>query len=62
MSKLYKISDELGVVRIFSNKQEAGAFMLLDKSFKIQTIKVQSSNLKTNKFNWSYKVLGDSIL
>ena len=62
MSKLYKIYDDLGVVRIFSNKDEAVGFSLLDKSFRIETVKVERKKLATNKFTWAYKILGDGIL
>lgn len=62
MSKLYKIYDELGIVRVLNNKDEATAFLALDKSFRIETVKVQRQKIATNKFTWAYKILGDGIL
>lgn len=62
MNKLYKIYDELGIVRILNNKEEAEKFLSLDKSFRIETVKVQRVQLATNKFTWAYKILGDCLL
>lgn len=62
MNKLYKIYDELGIVRILDNKDEAAAFLKLDKSFRIETVKVERTKIATNKFTWSYKILGDALL
>lgn len=62
MTKLYKIYDEIGVVRIFSNKDEAIGFSALDKSFRIETVKVIKQKLATNKFTWAYKILGQGIV
>jgi hypothetical protein len=62
MTKLYKIYDEVGVVRIFSNKDEAIGFSALDKSFRIETVKVIKQKLATNKFTWAYKILGQGIV
>lgn len=62
MSMLYKIYDEQGIVRIFNNKDEAAGFLLLDKSFRIQTVKVQRVQIATNKFTWAYKILGDALI
>lgn len=62
MSKLYKIYDDIGIVRIFSNKDEAIGFSALDKSFRIETVKVQRQKIATNKLTWAYKILGDGIL
>ena len=62
MLKLYKIYDELGIVRVLNNKEEATAFLKLDKSFRVETVKVEKVKKDTNKFTWAYKILGDSIL
>ena len=62
MTKLYKISDEVGVIRIFSNKDEAIGFSALDKSFRIETVKVIKQKIATNKFTWAYKILGQGIV
>jgi hypothetical protein len=62
MTKLYKISDEVGVIRIFSNKDEAIGFAAIDKSFRIETVKVIKQKIATNKFNWAYKILGQGIV
>jgi hypothetical protein len=61
--KLYKILETDGsVVRIFSYKEEAEKFMSLDRSLRIQTIKVFKKKLTDNRFIKAYTVLGDSIL
>ena len=62
MPKLYKIHDELGVIRIFSNKEEAVKFSAIDKSFRIETVKVFRRKNADNKFNWAYKILGQGIV
>lgn len=62
MPKLYKISDELGVIRIFSNKDEAVGFAAIDKCFRIETVKVFRQKKADNKFNWAYKILGQGIV
>lgn len=62
MTKLYKISDEVGVIRIFSNKDEAIGFAAIDKCFRIETVKVFRQKKETNKFVWAYKILGDGII
>ena len=62
MTKLYKIYDDIGIVRVLNNKDEATAFLALDKSFRIETVKVFRQKIATNKFIWAYKILGDSIL
>ena len=62
MTKLYKIYDEVGVVRIFSNKDEAIGFAAIDRSFRIETVKVIKQKLATNKFTWAYKILGQGIV
>jgi hypothetical protein len=61
--KLYKILETDGsVIRIFSYKEEAEKFMSLDRSLRIQTIKVFKKKLTDNRFIKAYTVLGDSIL
>jgi hypothetical protein len=61
--KLYKIIETDGsVIRIFSYKEEAEKFMSLDRSLRIQTIKVFKKKLTDNRFIKAYTVLGDSIL
>jgi hypothetical protein len=61
--KLYKILETDGsVVRIFSYKEEAEKFLSLDRSLRIETIKVFKKKLKDNRFIKAYTVLGDSIL
>lgn len=62
MTKLYKIYDDMGIVRVLNNKDEATAFLALDKSFRVKTVKIQRVKQATNKFTWAYKILGDSIL
>ena len=62
MTKLYKISDEVGVIRIFSNKAEAVSFASIDRSFRIETVKVIKQKIATNKFTWAYKILGQGIV
>jgi hypothetical protein len=61
--KLYKILETDGsVIRIFSYKEEAERFMSLDRSLRIETIKVFKKKLADNRFIKAYTVLGDSIL
>lgn len=61
--KLYKILETDGsVIRIFSYKEEAEKFLSLDRSLRIETIKVFKKKLKDNRFIKAYTVLGDSIL
>jgi hypothetical protein len=61
--KLYKILETDGsVIRIFSYKVEAEKFMSLDRSLRIETIKVFKKKLTDNRFIKAYTVLGDSIL
>ena len=62
MTKLYKIHDEVGVIRIFSNKDEAERFVDIDRSFRIETVKLFRSKNADNKFNWAYKILGQGIV
>lgn len=62
MTKLYKIHDEVGVIRIFSNKDEAEKFAAIDRCFKIETVKLFRRKNQDNKFNWAYKILGDGIV
>ena len=62
MPMLYKIYDDLGIVRVLNNKDEAANFLKLDKSFRIETVKVFRQKIATNKFTWAYKILGDSLL
>jgi hypothetical protein len=61
--KLYKILETDGsVIRIFSYKEEAERFMSLDRSLRIETIKVFKKKLTDNRFIKAYTILGDSIL
>jgi hypothetical protein len=61
--KLYKILETDGsVIRIFSYKEEAERFLSLDRSLRIETIKVFKQKLTDNRFIKAYTVLGDSIL
>jgi hypothetical protein len=61
--KLYKILETDGsVIRIFSYKEEAEKFLSLDRSLRIETIKVFKQKLTDNRFIKAYTVLGDSIL
>jgi hypothetical protein len=61
--KLYKILETDGsVIRIFSYKEEAERFLSLDRSLRIETIKVFKKKLTDNRFIKAYTVLGDSIL
>ena len=61
--KLYKILETDGsVIRIFSYKEEAEKFMSLDRSLRIETIKVFKKKLTDNRFIKAYTILGDSIL
>jgi hypothetical protein len=61
--KLYKILETDGsVIRIFSYKEEAEKFLSLDRSLRIETIKVFKKKLKDNVYIKAYAVLGDSIL
>jgi hypothetical protein len=61
--KLYKILETDGsVIRIFSYKEEAEKFLSLDRTLRIETIKVFKQKLKDNVYIKAYTVLGDSIL
>jgi hypothetical protein len=61
--KLYKILETDGsVIRIFSYKEEAEKFLSLDRSLRIQTIKVFKKKLTDNRFIKAYTILGESIL
>ena len=63
MKKLYKILETDGsVIRIFSYKEEAEKFLSLDRTLRIETIKVFKQKLKDNVYIKAYTVLGDSIL
>lgn len=63
MKKLYKILETDGsVIRIFSYKEEAERFLSLDRTLRIETIKVFKKKLADNRFIKAYTVLGDSIL
>ena len=63
MKKLYKILETDGsVIRIFSYKEEAERFLSLDRTLRIETIKVFKQKLKDNVYIKAYTVLGDSIL
>jgi hypothetical protein len=61
--KLYKILETDGsVIRIFSYKEEAEKFLSLDRSLRIETIKVFKKKSTDNRFIKAYTILGDSIL
>ena len=62
MTKLYKISDEVGVIRIFSNKDEAVGFAAIDKSFKIETIKLSKRKMRDDVYTTHYELLGQGIV
>lgn len=63
MTKLYKFYDDKNtVVRLFSNKDEAVGFSLVDRSLRIETIKVFKEKKKDNRFIWAYKILGQGIV
>ena len=63
MKKLYKIMDIDGsVVRIFGYKEEAEKFANLDRSLRIETIKMIREKKKDNRYTWAYKILGQGIV
>jgi hypothetical protein len=63
MTKLYKFLDDKNkVVRIFSNKDEAIGFSLVDRSLKIETIKLSKRKMKDNVYNTHYELLGQGIV
>lgn len=63
MKKLYKIMDIDGsVVRIFGYKEEAEKFANLDRSLRIETIKMIRETKKDNRYTWAYKILGQGIV
>ena len=63
MTKLYKfLDDKQKVVRIFSNKDEAVGFSLVDRSLKIETIKLSKRKMKDNVYSTHYELLGQGIV
>ena len=62
MTKLYKISDEVGVIRIFSNKDEAVGFSLVDRSLRIETVKLYKKQKTKDNYITAYKILGQGIV
>lgn len=63
MKKLYKIMDIDGsVVRIFGYKEEAEKFANLDRSLRIETVKMIRETKKDKSYTWAYKILGAGIL
>jgi hypothetical protein len=50
------------VVRIFGYKEEAEKFANLDRSLRIETIKMIREKKKDNRYTWAYKILGDGIV
>jgi len=63
MTKLYKfLDDKQKVVRIFSNKDEAIGFSLVDRSLKIETIKLSKRKMKDNVYSTHYELLGQGIV
>ena len=63
MTKLYKfLDDRQKVVRIFSNKDEAIGFSLVDRSLKIETIKLSKRKMKDNVYSTHYELLGQGIV
>jgi hypothetical protein len=63
MTKLYKfLDDKQKVVRIFSNKDEAIGFSLVDRSLKIETIKLSKRKMKDDVYSTHYELLGQGIV
>jgi hypothetical protein len=63
MTKLYKfLDDKQKVVRIFSNKDEAIGFSLVDRSLKIETIKLSKRKMKDDVYSTHYELLGKGIV
>jgi hypothetical protein len=63
MTKLYKFLDDKNkVVRLFSNKDEAIGFSLVDRSLKIETIKVFKKQKSKDNYITAYKLLGQGIV
>lgn len=50
------------VVRIFGYKEEAEKFANLDRSLRIETIKMIRETKKDNRYTWAYKILGQGIV
>ena len=63
MTKLYKfLDDKQKVVRIFSNKDEAVGFSLVDRSLRIETVKLFKKQKSKDNYITAYKLLGQGIV
>ena len=63
MTKLYKfLDDKQKVVRIFSNKNEAVGFSLVDRSLRIETVKLFRQQKSKDNYITVYKLLGQGIV
>ena len=63
MTRLYKFLDDKNkVVRIFSNKDEAIGFSLVDRSLRIETVKLFRQQKSKDNYITMYKLLGQGIV
>ena len=63
MTKLYKfLDDKQKVVRIFSNKNEAVGFSLVDRSLRIETVKLFRQQKSKDNYITVYKLFGQGIV
>jgi hypothetical protein len=63
MTKLYKFYDDKNtVVRLFSNKDEAVGFSLVDRLLRIETVKLFRQKKSKDNYITVYKLLGQGIV
>ena len=63
MTNLYKFYDDKNtVVRLFSNKDEAIGFSLVDRSLRIETVKLFRKQKSKDNYITAYKLLGEGIV
>ena len=63
MIKIYKFLDDKNtIVRLFSNKDEAIGFSLVDRSLRIETVKLFRQQKSKDNYITMYKLLGQGIV
>jgi hypothetical protein len=63
MTKLYKFYDDKNtIVRLISNKEEAEALHLIDRSLRIETVKLFRQQKSKDNYITVYKLLGQGIV
>jgi len=63
MIKVYKFLDDKNtIVRLISNKEEAQALHVNERSLRIETYKVMMSGVKDDRHVSEYKLIGKGIV